>query len=368
VREARVVNETTLDVITAHPYPTFIAQLTQFFLLPPKWATDHNPAREALGTGPYALKEWVRDDHLTLEAKSDYWGGRPPFTTVTFRPVPEASSRVSGLLAGDLDVIVGVEPSDFVRINRSGRARAGAVQSTRSAMVKFNCLKPPFDTRAVRQAMNYAVDKQGLIKSFLPTFTTPSAGQILTPAYFGFNPALKPYPYDPAQARRLLASAGVGSGFEVEFDVPIGTYLLGEELSEAIAGQLADVGVRARITQMPFSVYMDKYLKQRNMAPMIYLTLAWPTLDADGILTLFEKGNPYAYWANDEFSHLLDQARATLDRTTRLRLYARATALMREEAPVLFLFPQPATYATARTVVWRARPDDWIRAWEMTPA
>jgi len=367
VSDARVVSDMVLDVVTKEPYPAFVDQLTEFYLLAPRWAADHNPAQEAMGTGPYTLKEWVKDDHIALDAKPAYWGDRMAFQTVTFRPVPEASSRVSGLLAGDLDVILDVAPSDFGRINGSRRARAGAVPSVRSAMVKFNTLQKPFDNRAIRQALNYAVDKVGLIKSLLPGLTAPNDGQILTSAYFGFNPDLKPYPYDVAQAKRLLAGGGAQGGLDVEFDVPTGTYLLGEEISEAITGQLGQVGVRAKITEMPFSVYMDKFVKQHNMAQMIYLTLAWATLDADGLLTLFEKGNMYAYWSNDAFSSLLDQARATIDRAKRLALYKQATALMREEAPVLFLFPQPATYATANTIEWRARPDDWVRVWEMIP-
>jgi len=367
VSEARVVSATALEVTTKQPYPAFADQLVEFYLLAPGWTASHRPAQEAMGSGPYTLKEWVKDDHITLEARPDYWGGRMPYPTVVFRPIPEDSSRTSGLLAGDLDVIVSVPPSDFPRIDSSGQARAGSVQSARSAFLKFNTLRKPFDARGVRQALNYAVDKTTLIRTLVPGLTEPSNGQVLTPAYFGYNPDLKPYPYDVAQAKRLLAEAGAGSGLQAELDVPAGTYLLGEEMSEAIDGQLSQVGVQLNITEMPFSVYMNKYLPQHNMAQAVYITQAWPTLDADGLLTLFEKGNQYAYWNNDAFSSLLDQARATTVPAKRLALYKQATAVMRDEAPVLFLFPQPATYATANTVDWHARPDDWVRVWDMKP-
>ncbi len=367
VQEAKVVDATTLDIITKSPFAALPDQLSMFFLLPPKWAAENPPASKTMGTGPYTLKEWVKDDHITLELNANHFGAKPLFKTVIFRPVAETSSRVSGLLAGDFDVAVGVSPSDFERIRSSGRATAGAVPSARNAFVKFNTLKKPFDDSRVRQAMNYAVDKDSLIKNLLNGMTEKSRGQVLSGIYFGYNPDLQSYPYDPAKAKQLLAEAGYASGFEAEFDVPTGTYLLGEQLSEAIAEQLRQVGVRAKITEIPFSVYMDKYIKNKDLAPMAYLTQAWPTLDADGLLSLFEMGNPYAYWDNVDFAGLLRKARATTNPTQRLGLYKQATSLMRDQAPVLFLFPQPATFAVRNSVQWKGRPDDWVRAWDMQP-
>jgi len=367
VQEAKVVDATTLDIITKSPYPALADQLSMFFLLPPRWAAENNPASKTMGSGPYTLKEWVKDDHITLELKDNYWGTKPAFKTVVFRPVPENSSRVAGLLAGDFDIAMGIPPNDFDRINSSGRAKAVAIASTRNALVKFNTLKKPFDDARVRQALNYAVDKDALIKNLLSGMTEVSKGQVLSPAYFGYNPDLQPYPYDPATAKQLLAEAGYADGMDVEFDVPTGTYLLGEQITQAIAEQLRQVGVRAKITEMPFSVYMDKYLKDRNLANMAYITMAWPTLDADGLLSLWEMGNQYAYWDNPDFAALLKKARSTTNQAQRLDLYKQATALMRDQAPVIFLFQQPATFAERNTVEWKGRPDDWVRAWDMQP-
>jgi peptide/nickel transport system substrate-binding protein len=366
VSAATVVDDLTLDVTTTSPYPAFVDQLSMFYLLPPKWASENNPAAKALGTGPYTLREWVKDDHVTLDANPNYWGPAPQFKTVIFRAVPEVSSRVAGLLSGDLDIITGVAPADFDRITAAGLT-AGSTPSTRSAFVKFNTLLKPLDDVRVRQALNYAVDKDTLIKNIFNNTTAKSNGEVLTGAYFGYNPDLKPYDYDLAKAKELLSEAGQANGFQAELDVPSGTYLLGSETSQAIAGQLAQVGVQAKVTEMPFSVYMDKYLPQKNLAPMAYITQAWPTLDADGLLSLFEAGNQYAYWNDQQFSDFLKQARSTTNQQQRLELYKQATARMRDQAPVLFLFPQPATYATGKSVEWKARPDDWVRAWDVQP-
>ncbi|MDR7542784.1 MAG: ABC transporter substrate-binding protein [Armatimonadota bacterium] len=367
VDEVRVIDTRTVDIVTRTPYPALPDQLSMFFLLPPEWALKTSPAAQAMGSGPYRLREWVRDDRIVLEANPAYWGPKPAFQTVIFRAIPEASSRVAALLAGDVDVITGVAPTDFGRISANPATAVGATVSIRSAFVKFNTLRKPLDDVRVRQALNYAVDKDALVRNLLGNLTSKSNCQVLTPAYFGYNPDLRPYPYDPAKARELLQAAGLAGGFEVDYDVPTGVYLLGEVLSQAIAGQLERVGVRPRITEMPFSVYMNKYLPQRNLAPMSYLTQAWPTIDADGLLSLFEEGNQYAYWNDTTFKNLLASARSTHDRSRRLSLYKQATERMCEQAPVIFLFPQPATYGVRRTLDWKARPDDWVRAMDVQP-
>jgi peptide/nickel transport system substrate-binding protein len=355
-------------VTTKQPYPAFADQLSQFYLLPPKWTAEHNPAKEAMGTGPYNLKEWVKDDHLTLEAKPTYWGHEPvPFQTVIFRAVPEASSRVSGLLAGDFEIITPVQPSDFPRINSSGKATAESGPSSRVAMVNINTKRPPFDNVKVRQALNYAVDKEGLIKALFTGFKVePSPGEMLTDAYFGFNPDLKPYPYDPDMAKKLMKDAGVNGTIDVEFWVPIGRYLLGQELTQAIAGQLEDVGIKSKINELPFSVFLDTLVKNHDgMGTLAYLTYGWPTLDADGQLTLFEWGGQYSYWENQDYVKLLDQARSMTDQNKRKDLYKQATQIMRDDAAVIFLFPQPFTFAAANSVQWQLRPDDWVRVYDM---
>ena len=177
---------------------------------------------------------------------------------------------------------------------------------------------------------------------------TPLNGQILNPTFFGYNPELKPYPYDVEKAKQLLAQAGFASGLKVELDTPQGRYLLDKELAEAVSGQLAKVGVTASVNVMEFGNYMDKYLKEKNLAPLALIGQSWPTLDADGLFGLFESSSPYAYWNNPEFDRLRAEARSTVDQDKRRQLYAQATTLMREEAPVLFLHQQYELYGLNR--------------------
>jgi len=368
VREVAVISPTEVEFRTSQPYPALPAQLSAFFLLPPRWTAGNNPANAAIGAGPYELRQFTPGDRVVMAARPGWFGQRPAFDTVTFRVIPEAGARIAALLAGEVDFISAVPPSEFRRINASNRAQAAAVDSVRSVFVKFNLLTPPFrDNVRLRQALNLAVDRVAIRDAIWGGIGSITPCQVLTPAYFGFNPDLRPPAYDPARARQLLQEAGIRPGqLTIEFEVPVGPYLLAQDIAQAVAAQLDEVGVRTRIVEMEFGAWMNKYLRAANMGQMAYLSQAWPTLDADGLLSLFEAGNQYAYWNDQPFSDLLRQARATTNVDQRRALYRQATERMCEQAPVLFLFNQPVTYGTSNRVTWQARGDDWVRAWDFS--
>lgn len=369
VSEVSVISPTEIEVKTRSPYPALADQLSTFFLLPPRWTQSNNPANAAVGAGPYELRQFTSGDRAVLQARAGWTGDRPAFDNVTFRVIPEAGARIAALMAGEVDLITGVPPSEMRRIDQSGRARSGHVDSIRSVFVKYNLLTPPFrDSRPLRQALNAAVDREAIRDAIWNGIGSVSTCQVLTPAYFGYNESLRAPGYDPARARRLLQEAGVRPGqLTIEFEVPVGPYLLAQEITQAVAAQLEEVGVRTRIVEMEFGAWMNKYLRAPTMGQMAYLSQAWPTLDADGLLALFESGSPYAYWNDEPFTALLRQARQTTDAARRRTLYAQATQRMCEEAPVLFLFTQPVTYATSNRVTWQARGDDWVRAGDIAP-
>ena len=367
VSEVRVISPTELEIVTSKPYPALADQVSMFFLLPPVWAASHNPAKETLSGGRYILSENVPGDHLLLKSNPDYYGEKPAFDSVKFQIIPEPSSRIAALQAGEASVITGIPTSELERIKKSAKADAGAVPSVRSVMIKFNTDKAPLNNKEVRQALNYAIDKQGISDALFNGLAPISQCQVLTANYFGHNPALAAYPYDPAKARELLKHSGANLTTPIELDVPVATYLQGNEVAQVVAAQLTELGLKVNINEMEFSTYMNKYLKTRELAATSLLAQAWPTLDADGLLTLFAPGNNYAYWDNATFGQALEKGRSSLDPATRKKAYQQATQVMCDEAPVIFLYAQPATYGIAKTVNWQPRGDDWLRAFDMSP-
>lgn len=368
VTGTRVISPTEVEITTSTPYPALPAQLSMFMLLPPEWAQSHDPASETMSGGPYVIDRVVPGDSIHMTRNEGFFGEAPAFEHVTFRTIPETSSAIAALVAGEVDFINKIPPSELQRITDSGVATGGAVPSTRSVFIKFNTEKPPMDNKLFRQALNYAVDKEAIVDVLFGGQAEVSNCQVMTPAYFGYNPDLTPYAYDPDKAEELIEQSGVDLSQPLEFEVPTATYLQGEEVAQAVAQMFADVGVQTDYRAMEFGAYMDKYRKAHDLGQMSLLGQAWPTIDADGLLTLFKPGDQYAYWNDADFGAALEAGNATTDPAAREAAYAEAAEIMCEEAPVVFMYAQPATYGVSNDVDYTPRGDDWVRAFDMKPA
>ncbi|TDC67142.1 ABC transporter substrate-binding protein [Streptomyces hainanensis] len=365
---AEKVDAGTVDLVTSEPDADLLGALSFLYLLSPAWAESHTPATATMGSGPYEITRYSPGGIVELRARDDYWGTAPAVRHVTYRITPSEAARVSGLLSGELDLVAGLDPQDLDRLRTDRELTVHQLDTTRMAFIKLNTLTGPMRDLRVRQAVNHAVDKRAITESLLKGTVEPSPGQLLTADYAGYADGLSGYPYDPDRARELLREAGYGDGnrLHVELTVPTGQYVAGDLIVQAVAQQLSQVGIRADINSIPFTVYMQKYLVDQDMSDMQYITQAWPTLAAGGLYGLFVADSPYAYWDDAEFTDAVTEARTTEDTARRNELYATAARRAREQAPVLFLFPQPGIHAAAKDLEWRARPDDWVRPAEMS--
>ncbi|MEZ7137830.1 ABC transporter substrate-binding protein [Komagataeibacter sp. SM21] len=368
IADVQVISPTQLDIRTSSPYPALPAQLSMMFLLPPKWARTHDPAHEVSSGGPYIVDEIVPGDHVSLHANPDYYGPRPAFDRAIYRIIPETNTALYALQAGEVDYVSKFPTNQIGQINSHGGATAGAVPSSRTVFIKLNTEKPPFDNAQFRQALNYAIDKQTIADTIFDGHATPSGCEVLTPDYFGYNRDLPGYGYDPQRARRLIAESGVDLSRPFEFDIPRGSYLQGEEVALAIQAMFNAVGIRTRIRMIDFATYLARYRKAHDLSPVSLLGQAWPTLDAAGFLKLFQTGNAYSYWSDPTFDAALKAGESTLDQTMREQAYAAATRTMCTQAPVVFLYIEPATYAYSKRISLVPRGDGWVRAFDMKPA
>jgi peptide/nickel transport system substrate-binding protein len=365
---AEVVDPLTVDLSTKGPWPALPDALSSLYLLSPDWVASHNPVTAAMGSGPYELVSYAPGASVELRARPDYWGDAVSIREVTFQTVPSSTSRVSGLLSGELDVISDFEPSDIDRLRTDRSLEVNQIDTTRMAMMNLNSITGPMTDVRVRRAVNYAVDKKAITDNLLKGSVSPSPGQLVTPLYSGYDDKIVGYPYDPDLARSLLSEAGYGptNPLRVDLSVPTGTYVAGELVVQAVAQQLEQVGIEVNTRSLTYSVFMQNYLKERAMPDLQYMTLAWPTLAADGVFRLFTAGNSYSYWNDPQFTDAVNLASSSNDDSVRQEALAEAAQRARDEAPVLFLFAQPGFYAQTAALEWKARPDDWLRPADMS--
>jgi peptide/nickel transport system substrate-binding protein len=359
-----VVDPLTVRVITTSPYPLTVLSFSRIRIVPPQYVQemgDDGFGQAPMGTGPYKYVEWVKDDHSTVEANADYWGGAPAIGRITFQPRPEPAARTAALRSGEADIITLVPIADVATIAESGDLSVQEVPSIRAMFVQLDSIgETPLADVKVRQALNYAVNKDELIEFILEGHGVKLDGQLPTQQYFGHNPDLQAFPYDPDQAKALLEEAGYGDGFEITLRGPVGRYMADKELTEAIAGQLEAVGVRATPEITEWSVYIGN-LYERGLAPMFFLGWA-PLPDTLGMLTLNECESVVNYHCNPDFDALVDQAKTTVDEAARNEIYKQATQWLHDNPPCIYLHQQMNIYGVNNRVQgFTPSPDEFMR-------
>ena len=253
IDRVEIVDQQTIRVHTSKPWPTFLSIMTfaQASMYPPKAYAGKEPAdisRQPIGTGPYKFVRWAKDEEIVLEANTGYWRGAPSIKTVVFKPIPDDAVRVAALQNGEVDVAVNIPPHLANPIANHPKLFLSTAPSIRTIQLMFQThefdpkthkatgpYKGPTADKRVRQAIQYALDPDDIIKNVLDGKAMRMA-TMLTPLHFGFDPALKPIKQDVDKAKKLLAEAGFPNGLELTLNGPQGRYVRDKEVLEAAAG------------------------------------------------------------------------------------------------------------------------------------
>jgi len=301
------------------------------------------------GTGPYIFKEWIHGDHITLVKNPNYWGRKPYFDVVTFRVVPNAGTRETMLRAGDVQLAFAPPAPDLPGLRRDQSLRVVEGPSDRDVFIGLNNQWGPLKDVKVRQALNYAVNKQAIIHSILFGLGTVLESPT-TPALFGYAKVQAGgWPFNPVLAKKMLAEAGYSQGFTVTFRTPTGRYIQDYQFAQAVAAQLANVGVKAQIQTTDWPTYVKWITTPLEQTPVQIFVLGWATqyLDADG--ELFgqfysgqwpPRGLAPSFYKNAKVDELLLAGQTTADPKKRVAIYKEAQDLIWKDAPWIFLWSQ----------------------------
>ena len=349
IERAEVVNEHTINVITKKPdsllpkrFAAYGGQMTPSEYI--KKVGREEFGRKPIGTGPWIVKEWVKDDHVTLIRNEKYWGRKPDFQQAIVKPAPDSSTRLNMLLTGEADLIIAVLPDQMDRIKESKIARVVTGPLAMNYEYQINARKGPLHDKRIRQAVNYAVNKELIRDKFFRGLGNIVNGAILE-GDFGWNPDQKPYSYDPAKAKELIKEAGYKPG-QITFDMI--SLASEKELTEILCAQLNEVGINAK-PKVIEGAERAKIIKDgrlwENTGGAIF-SLAGSTLyDADGFLwrTRHPDGLWGNYWEGSQPNHpsgfyqMMDEARYSMDQEKRKKIYFKANQIVKDEAISLFL-------------------------------
>jgi ABC-type transport system substrate-binding protein len=345
------VDDATVNMVLHQPYAPLLANLAipkASMISPSALAKGLDAlATNPSGTGAFKLarpEDWTRDSQLVLEANPDYWGGAPKVDQLILKVIPESSSRLQQVETGELDIAWALTPEDVERTRDNPDLVVVEDAGLNTNWVNFNVTLEPFTSKEVRQALNYAINKEELSEGLYNGNMVP-AGGVLPPVDWAFNPDLKSYPYDPDKARELLTTAGYDEGNPLSFTfmaytIPRGYNPVGDRLATAIQEYWSEVGVEANIQTAEWT----QFRADRGAGKYQCCLGGWQGDNGDPDNFLFALlGGPskgagnVSFYENPEVDDLLNQAVVVSDQEERKKIYQQAEQLIVDDAPCAFL-------------------------------
>jgi peptide/nickel transport system substrate-binding protein len=343
-----------------------------------------NAGTAAIGTGPYKLVRFTKGDRIILERNEAFWGDKPVWSRVIFRPITSAGPRVAALLAGDVDLIENVPIQDIERIRANTDFKLAQGLSNRIIYLHFNYLddnppgvdaggRNPFRDRRVREAMSLAIDREAIVTRLMGGAAL-AAGEMLPPSMFGAG-KLAPSKADPAAAKRLLAEAGYPDGFSLTLATPNDRYVNDAQVAQAVAQMFTRIGIKASVEAMTQSQFFAK----RNRREFGFWLSGWGSDTGEmsspltALLATPDKGkgtgttNPGGY-SNPAMDKLLAEAMQTIDEGKRAALLAEASRVAMADFAALPLHFEVTTWALRKGLTYVPRVDQFTQATMVKPS
>jgi peptide/nickel transport system substrate-binding protein len=362
IQEVQEIDPLTVRFILSQPAPWLWSQIAAWLvILPPVYADTEGVDIGAapVGTGPYVFSRWERGQAVELTVNPSYFAGSPKGTpvaqNVTYRFVPEASTRVADLLSGTADLTRNV-PVDQEAAVTEGGARINAVPVAGITFVRLPTDVAPFDNVKVRQALNHAVDVQAIVDALVGGRGARLAN-FFVEGGLGYDTSLPPYSYDPDQAKALLTEAGYPDGFETALAYTTADQV---DIVRAIAGMLEEVGVTVELQPTDLAIFNDTW-KDPAAAPLRMVT--WrPLFDPYTLLSLLVSNQGFlSRYDNPNAQPLLDAAAVESDPAARADLYRQLGQVLHDEPAGIYLWGLTAVYGEAADLpAWTARPDEYV--------
>lgn len=387
--ELKVIDDHTIHFITKGPTPLLPNDLSRVAIMSAKSAradvaegvtTEQlNRGEGLIGTGPYKFVEWTRGNRLVLAANADYWGGKPKWQTVIYRPMSNDAARVAGLLAGDVDMIENPPPADIKKLRDNPALKVSEVLSNRLIYIALDAGEPtagipdtngvnPLKDRRVRRALSMAINREAIASRIMEGLGKP-VGDFLPYPMFGTRKDARPDAYDPDQAKKLLAEAGYPNGFTITLGAPNNRYINDAEVAQAVASQWTRIGVKTKVDAVNATVFF----KNRDAFAYSASLVGWAAGTGEMSNPLrslvatvnrekgFGTANKSRY-SNGALDALIEQAIGTVDNDRREALLQQAAKLALDDQALIPLHIEVTSWGLRKGFSYRARADQYTLA------
>jgi len=368
IASADVVDPLTVKLNLKQPDSTLLAGLTDRagMMISPtalkKLGPDleRNPA--GAGTGPFEFVEWVKDDHLLLKRNQSYWSKDAPYLDqIRYRPLPDDTVKLQSLQTGEIDAMDYLAPRNVSVAKADSTLVVVDVPSLAAFWYMLNTTRPPFDNKALRQAVMYAIDNEAIVKGVWLNVGVPANGPI-SPSSWAYDDTIKPIKRDLDKAKAKLAEGGMPNGFTFSFNTD-NTPLSIQE-GEVVKAQLADAGITMNVNVIDGA----RLLAEGNGKTFQASSYAWSGRpDPDGNTFQFFHTTPgtslnWSGFSNAQADEILEQTRQVADHAERKKLYSQLIQILREEAPAVFIIhPIEPKAFSPKVQGYPAIPDGMMR-------
>jgi len=352
VRKNELANVDTVDVVDPFtlrlnlkkPDAALLATLTDRagMMISPKAVQERGQELErnakGAGTGPFEFVEWIKDDHLLLKRNETYWNkqGGPYLDRIRYRPIPDDTVKLQSLQSGEIDVMDYVQPRDVAAVKADKNVVVVDVPSLADFAYQLNHGRPPFNVKALRQAVAYAIDLEQIVKGVWLNVGVPANGPI-PPTSWAYDRSIPPIKRDLAKAKAKLAEGGKPGGFE--FTVTTNNLPINVQEAEVIQAQLAEAGIQMKVKLVDGATLISNG-NSKNFEMISYQWSGRP--DPDGNVYQFFKTSPgtslnWSGISNPQLDALLDKTREVSNQAERKKLYSEVIKILQDELPMIFI-------------------------------
>lgn len=360
ITEVRELDDLRADIVCDKPSAWLPAQIAVWLVLYPESQTPESLETSPVGSGPYMFESQDPGNSITLVRNPSYMADSPKGQAlaerVTYRFVPESSTRVADLTTGTAQIISTI-PLDQLAAIQSGGHSVVTTPILGTTFIRVATDVAPFDDARVRQALNYGVDVQSIAGAIVGPDANRLASFFPDPRGLGFDETLDPFPYDPDRARSLLAEAGLADGIDGEIEVVASSRT---DVVEAIVAQLEEVGIHLKIVTTELAAFNQGWPDPKS--PALRYASWRPMYDPHSFLSLVVDSKGYlSRFMNADADDLISQAAIEPDANKRDLHYQQLGRLLQDEPAAIYLWNATANYGVAdEFAAWTPRGDQYI--------